>query len=193
MSAPVASEASSACEVTFPDHRRISKSHPGTLELPMTASSAADFGGRDRRRLQLAREKGYLDARCASSPKLLRAHGKWCWRLKLPMVWFERHTPHSRFGRVYLELFTTPNTLTAAGQAELQELATRHTGSRVQVTPNDARWERIRLDAIEKLANAVFRATVRVGNYRLTAFKLPNTDAATPGKLIRMLSRRASA
>ncbi len=159
----------------------------------MAASSAAEFGGRDRRRLQLAHEKGYLDARCASSPKLLRAHGKWCWRLKLPMVWFERQTPYSRFGRVYLELFTTPATLTAAGEAELQELGARNTGSRVQVTPHDARWDRVRLDATEKLASAVFRATIRAGNYRLTPSKLISADAATPGKLIRMLSRRATA
>jgi hypothetical protein len=159
----------------------------------MTASSASDLSGRDRRRLQLAHEKGYLDARCASGPKLLRAHGKWCWRLKLPVVWFERQTPHSKFGRVYLELFTTPNILTAAGEAELQELATRYSGSRVQVTPNDARWERVRLDAAEKLANAVFRATLRVGNYRLSASKLGNADAVTPGKLLRMLPRRAFA
>jgi len=159
----------------------------------MAVSSASDFGGRDRRRLQVAREKGYLDARCASGPKLLKAHGKWCWRLKLPMVWFERQTPYSRFGRVHLELFTTPNTLTAAGQAELQDLATRQAGARVQVTPNDAHWERVRLDAIEKLANAVFRATVRAGNYRLSTAKLTNADASTPGKLFRMPPRRASA
>jgi hypothetical protein len=166
--------------------------HSVSLLLPMTAS-AADFGGRDRRRLQLAREKGYLDARCASGPKLLRAHGKWCWRLKLPVVWFERLTPHSRFSSVYMELFTTPNTLTAAGEAELHELGARHAGSQVRVTPNDARWERIRMDATEKLANAVFRATVRRGNYRISASKLTNADAVTPRKLLRMLPRRASA
>jgi len=159
----------------------------------MKASSAADFGGRDRRRLQVAREKGYLDARCASGPKLLRAYGKWCWRLKLPVVWFERQTLHSKFGRVYLELFTTPNILTAAGEAELQELATRHSGSRVQVTPNDACWEHVRVDVAEKLAYAVFRATLRVGNYQLSASKLGSADAVRPGKLIRMLSRRALA
>ena len=94
---------------------------------------------------------------------------------------------------MYLELFTTPATLTAAGEAELQELGARNTGSRVQVTPHDARWDRVRLDATEKLASAVFRATIRAGNYRLTPSKLISADAATPGKLIRMLSRRATA
>jgi hypothetical protein len=49
------------------------------------------------------------------------------------------------------------------------------------------------LDAAEKLANAVFRATLRVGNYRLSASKLGNADAVTPGKLLRMLPRRAFA
>jgi len=39
----------------------------------------------------------------------------------------------------------------------------------------------VRLDAAEKLANAVFRATLRVGNYRLSASKLGNADAVTPG------------
>jgi hypothetical protein len=153
----------------------------------MATSSAADFTGRDRRRLQLAREKGYLDARCLNVPKLLTAHGKWCWRLKVPMVWYERQTPHSRFGRVHLDLFTTPNSLTAAGRAALEELASKQAGSRAQVTPNDAHWERVRLAGIDKLASAVFRATVRAGNYRLSTFKLQNADAVTPGKLIRML------
>lgn len=153
----------------------------------MATSSAANFTGRDPRRLQLARERGYLDARCPSGPKLLQAHGKWCWRLKVPMVWYERLTPHSRFGRVHMDLFTTPNSLTAAGRAQLEELASKHAGSRVEITTNDAHWERVRLNAIDKLASAVFRATVRAGNYRLSTVKLQNSDTVTPGKLIRML------
>src|SRR5438445_255364 len=38
------------------------------------------------RRIELARENGYLNARCRRGPELLRDYGLWCWRMAIPMV-----------------------------------------------------------------------------------------------------------
>jgi hypothetical protein len=115
---------------------------------------------RERRRLAQAHENGYLDATCRENRAIVKTHGLWCWRLKLPMVWFERHTPRSRFGRLRIDLLTTPNVLTGAGQAALKALGVD------QVSPHEAVWERVPLPRLTKLAHAAFRAVVQSGHYR---------------------------
>jgi len=83
----------------------------------------------------------------------------WCWRLKIPMVWIEFRTPRSRYGRVRLDMFTTPNRLTPAGQAAMNALG------QARASPHDACWERIPLRELDRFANSVFRAATRRGNY----------------------------
>src|SRR4051794_37858018 len=80
------------------------------------------FTGRERTRLRRARENGYLNALCRSAREIREAHSFWCWRLRLPVVWYERLTPRSRFGRVCVDLFTTSNVITAKGEGELRRL-----------------------------------------------------------------------
>src|SRR5205807_302743 len=78
---------------------------------------------------------------------------------KLPMVWLERRTPHSRYGRIRLDMFTTPNMLTAAGQAEMRTLGA------ARVSAHDGLWDRVASSDLERLAKAVFRAATRRENY----------------------------
>ncbi len=121
--------------------------------------------GRTRGRLQKARELGYLNAAC--DPRLAGLHSQWCWRLKIPVIWMERRSPHSRFGRVHLDLFTTPRALTPAGRAALRDLTERlGIGGAVAVSSHDACWDRVPLRQLEHLAGAVFRAVNRPGNYQ---------------------------
>lgn len=128
--------------------------------------SGTGFGTRQRRRLDRAREKGYLDARCRNACKVIEAFGLWCWRLKLPMVWFERQTPRSKYGRVHLELFTTANRLTPRGQATLQFLCEGVTvQGQPRISPHHAFFDRVPLGGLEELAKAAFRAATRTGNY----------------------------
>ena len=62
------------------------------------------MNGRERMRLRFAREVGDPDARCTEYQALVEAYG--CGAgLKLPMVWLERRTRYSRYGRVKLEMF----------------------------------------------------------------------------------------
>ncbi len=100
------------------------------------------FTGRERRRLERAREHGYLDARVRNNQKLIRAYGLWCWQLKVPMVWLERQSPYSRFGRVRLEMLTTPNALTGGGRAVLQGLCA---GAEATISPQEACWTHVPL------------------------------------------------
>jgi hypothetical protein len=146
-----------------------------TMSVPgVNLHPESQFTGRERRRLSLARENGYLNAVCRDGRKLLAAYAQWCWRLRIPVVWSERCSPRSRYGRVRLDLFTTPNRLTADCQADMLSLSRR-----VTTSPHDARLDRVPLGELDRLATAVFRAATRPGNYR---FHLGQADivAACP-------------
>jgi len=126
---------------------------PNTVVLCRSDSSPCQsgtgFGTRERRRLDRAREKGYLDARCRNNQKVIEAFGLWCWRLKVPMVWFERQTPRSKYGRVHLELFTTANRLTANGQAAIQSLCDGLTvKGQPRTSPHNAFCDRVPLSKL---------------------------------------------
>jgi hypothetical protein len=132
--------------------------------------------GRGRRRLESARDRGYLDARGKYSRKLMRAHGLWCWRLRLPMVWFERRTRYSKFGRIHLDMLTTPNVLTAAGQEALRALAP---GLDAVISAHEACWDRVPLAQLDALARAVLRIARKRANHE------PNRAEASPSGVLR--------
>ncbi len=99
---------------------------------------------------------------CRDPADLLRAHTRWCWRLKLPVVWTERLSPYSRYGRVRLDLFTTPYRLSAEAQVKLRDLA-----SRAITSPHDVCLERIPKRDLDRLAAAVLRIAVTQTNLQL--------------------------
>ena len=141
------------------------------------SQSGTGFGNREYRRLDRARERGYLDARCRNSQKVKETFGLWCWRLKIPMVWFERQTPRSKYGRVHLELFTTSNRLTADGQEAIRALcAASAVKGQAKVSPHNAECDRVPLSRVEDLAKAIFRSAVR--NYEPDA-RAPLWQAAS--------------
>lgn len=150
------------------------------------------IGGRERRRLQAARENGYLDRRRLSVARIAETYASWCWRLKIPLVWFERRSPRSRYGRVYLDLFTTPNVLTTGGQSAMRALGTVPGGKgQVRISPHDACWERVPLAKLDELAKAVLRAATKAGNYRQNSPECITLDARRSRKAITLVPRRA--
>jgi len=156
---------------------------PNTVDTCRSDTSpfqcGTSFGTRELRRLNRAREKGYLDARCRNSEKVRESFGLWCWRLKIPMVWFERQTPRSKYGRVQLELFTTANQLTANGQAALQAIyAAATVRGQVEVSPHNAQCDRVPLSKMEDLARAVFRIATRKGNFQTETCVAAQADGA---------------
>lgn len=112
--------------------------------------------------LDRARGNGYLNAAGALRPELLRAYGLWCWKLRIPLVCFERNTPRSKFGSVHLDLFTTGHLLTGRGRNELATLPGRATISRY-----DGVWQKVPLADLENTARAVYRLATRRGNYEM--------------------------
>jgi hypothetical protein len=137
--------------------------------------------GRARGRLSRAREDGYLNAACEA--QLADLHGRWCWHLKIPVIWMERCSPRSRFGRVHLDLFTTPRSLTVSGRDALRELTERLAiRGQASISPHDACWERVPVGKLEELASAVFRTVNRSGNYE---WDLPQAPAVQgPAKVL---------
>ncbi len=144
--------------------------------------------GRERRRLERAREYGYLDAKVRENQNLVRAYGLWCWQLKIPMVWMERQSPYSRFGRVRLEMFTTPNLLTPNGRSALKALAP---SAQVAVSSHDGCWARVPLAKVAGLAKAAFRGAVTVGNYRLNKAQPAKADFSRIGRVVEFPERLA--
>lgn len=88
------------------------------------------------------------------------AHARWCWRLRLPLVWTEGMSRYSRYGRVCVDLYTTSFRLTPAGEAELRALAFH-----ARTSAHDACWEKTPRSELDALARAAYRATMRAGNY----------------------------
>ena len=120
------------------------------------------MNGRQKSRLRRAREQGYLDARCPENLELLQAFGMWCWRLKLPMVWIERRTRYSRFARVRLDMFTSANCLTAAGQEYLKFLSAMGSGvNSARVSAHDAIWDRVEPVRARESARTVLRTALK--------------------------------
>ncbi len=115
------------------------------------------------RRIQLARENGFLNARCRKGHELLRVYGLWCWRMGIPLVWYERRSPHSRFSRVHLEMLTTNCTVTVAGRAALIATATPPG----DVSAHGAVWDRVPAGDAADFARAVFRTVRRRGNQQV--------------------------
>ena len=146
----------------------------------------SDLRPRDRTRLNRAREEGYLDVRRAGAGHLLRPYSLWCWRLKLPVVWLEKRARYSRYARVRLDMFTTGDKLSVAGQLELEALG----AAPPSLSAHDAAWDRIPSAEAAALARAAMRVATRSVNREPSRQK-------PPAKVVRMaapdLGRRSAA
>jgi hypothetical protein len=122
----------------------------------------------ERTRLAAGRENGYLDATGACPPGAIQAFSFWCWRLRVPLVWFDRKSPRSRHTRVRLDLFTTAVVLNDRGREELSALPGKlGIRARAAVSACDGVWDGVPRKRAAELARAVFRAATRLGNYEL--------------------------
>src|SRR5690242_5922151 len=88
-------------------------------------------------------------------------HGLWCWRLRIPFMWMERRSPRSRYGRLYLEMFTTANVLTSEGEDAL-----RASGHHPEVSAYGGCWDKVPLKELDRLAHRLFRVVTKAGNYQ---------------------------
>jgi hypothetical protein len=147
------------------------------------------MNGRERTRLRKARENGYLDACCHLNQALVHAYGLWCWRLRIPMVWLERRTRHSRYARVQLEMFTSANRLVTVGQAGMKAIcAPGNAATWTRVSAHDACWDHVALPNAAELARTVFRAAIRPANYERNEDRIESVQERKTGNVIQMIS-----
>ena len=91
---------------------------------------------------------------------MLRQFGAWCWLLRLPLVWWQRNSPRSRYGTLRLDLFTSGKRLALSGEQELRSLAPWA----AVVSPDDGVWSHVPRNELPYLAGRVVHAAVRPGN-----------------------------
>lgn len=154
------------------------------------SNAEAELSGRERRRLRLARENAYLAATCPDNRQIAKLHGLWCWKLKVPIVWFERLSPRSRYGRVHLDMLTTANMLTPSGQAAMHALDARfEVQAGTKVSPHDVTWEHVAYAKVEALCRAAFKVAVTANHYQLNQVK-PAKAAASSRNVIKFAPRQ---
>jgi hypothetical protein len=140
----------------------------------LSTGANKESGGRDRSRLERARANGYLNANCRTRETVARAHGFWCWRLRVPLIWFARNSPRSKYGRVHLDLFTTAHVLTGQGRAELANLLSRlGLPGQAAISAGDGQWTGIPAARLEEVARTALRVATRMGNYELRERSAP--------------------
>ena len=139
-----------------------------------------------RGRLQRARANGYLDATCAEAAPVIRTYSFWCWRLRVPLIWYRRNSPRSTKGSVHLDLFTTANVLSDKGQSELSSLCDRlQIPAALQLSSFDAVWSSVPVARMDELAAMALRVATRFGHYALR----PPTHSAELAKMIEAISQ----
>lgn len=124
-------------------------------------------------------ENGFLNARGRKRDELLKAYGLWCWRMGLPMIWYEPRSSGSRLNRVHLDWMTTPLRLSVRGQAALVVVSAGFVAAcNATISPQAANWDRVGPQDVETFARAIFRTVRRAGHYESEA--RPSTPKLIP-------------
>jgi hypothetical protein len=122
--------------------------------------------GRERSAIENARRVGYLDQRNQSRELIRREYERWCWCLKIPVVRITRRSPCSRFSRIILDMYTTPNTLSAEGQEAATRLCEQaSTTPERSVSPFGAEFRSVPNALAAKFARDVFHLATSLGFY----------------------------
>ena len=123
--------------------------------------------GRERKMLDRAKERGYLDPGRRPKLELEREYGRWCWKFRLPMVRVERNSVYSRYSRLHLDLCGTPNTLSEAGVAQIRKIIEQAGGFAAgQVNEVGGVWGHIQRTSVAIVAREVFKAATTLGYYQ---------------------------
>jgi hypothetical protein len=122
--------------------------------------------GRERILMENARRTGYLDQRNQSRELVRRQYERWCWAMKIPVVRILRRSPSSRFSRIVLDMYTTPNTLSEEGQEAAAQLCQQASSPPERsVSPFGAEFRRIPNPLAAKFAREIFHIASSLGFY----------------------------
>ena len=125
------------------------------------------LAGYQRYLLETARERAYLDTGRRPLNQLEMEYGRWCWKLRQPLVVITRQSFYSRYSVMKLDLCGTPNLLNKAGQARIKAIV-EEAGGRAQKTPNEVGgvWTHLPRNVAWKVAQEAFKVATTLGYYQ---------------------------
>lgn len=125
------------------------------------------IAGYQRYLLEIARERAYLDTGRLPLNQLEMEYGRWCWKLRQPMVVLTRQSFYSRYCILKLDLCGTPNLLNKAGQARIKAIV-EEAGGRAKTPPNEVGgvWTHLPRAVASKVAREAFKVATTLGYYQ---------------------------
>ncbi|MEP7363731.1 MAG: hypothetical protein ABI972_10785, partial [Acidobacteriota bacterium] len=113
---------------------------------------------RHQRLLAAARRDGFLRAAAGEDEPARRAWGRWCMRMRVPVLVWLRPSKTARSGKLLLDLCTTPNELSSQGQEAIRlMLARRASRGKGKVESVGAEWSRVSARVVPAAANELYR------------------------------------
>ena len=125
------------------------------------------IAGYQRYQLEIARERAYLDLGRRPQPQLEMEYGRWCWKLRQPMVVLSRQSFYSRYCVLKIDLCGTPNLLNEAGRARIEGIV-KQAGGRPKQPTNEVggTWTHLKRPLAQKVAQDVFKVATTLGYYQ---------------------------
>lgn len=122
---------------------------------------------RHLRLLSGARREGFLRAVAVEDEPARRAWGRWCMRMRIPVVVWQRASRTARTGRLMLDLCTTPNELSHEGQeAVFQLLSRRVPRGEGSVESVCVEWRGVSARKLPTTAAELYRMATSLGSYQ---------------------------
>ena len=125
------------------------------------------IAGYQRYLLEIARERAFLDTGRRPLNQLEMEYGRWCWKLRQPLVVLTRQSFYSRYSIMKLDLCGTPNLLNKAGQARIKAII-EEAGGRAKKPPNEVGgvWTHLPRAVASKVAQEAFKVATTLGYYQ---------------------------
>ena len=121
---------------------------------------------RHQRLLAGARRDGFLRAAGAEDDPARRAWGRWCMKMRVPVLVWLRPTKTARQGKLMLDLCTTPNELSTQGQEAIRLMLARQAPrGKGKVESVGAEWPRVSAHAVPAAAKELYRMATSLGIY----------------------------
>ncbi len=121
---------------------------------------------RHQRLLAGARRDGFLRAAGGDDEPARRAWGRWCMKMRVPVLIWLRPSKAARSGKLLLDLCTTPNELGAQGQEAIRRMLARHSPrGKGKVESTGVEWPRVSAHAVPAAASELYRMATSLGIY----------------------------
>jgi len=122
----------------------------------------------------MARREGFLRvAAMEEDEPARRAWGRWCMKMRVPVLVWTRPSKTSRTGKLVLDMCTTPNGLSEEGQESVRQMMARQVRrGEGRVEPVGVAWTEVSARALVPLATELLRMATTLGVYEPDMRKL---------------------